>query len=251
MTARVPLTPEIIAAHILTTTEPRMRAAGIMLAGRLNQPEPRTLSSRVIGAARFVESIDIVAITVNLGYQRGMAEHGRPKGEHNGKSSVTPRPTESAAVEADRIRMAGFNLREALDRLYPDIEAAERVAGECWGALSPEIAWDNLHTAADVLADAAREAWLAAERARKIKAWGKHDDEPEAPDLTVCAGRMKEAPCGNHVSPHHHPETGSVHHADLCDDCYRLVCPVCWERPRRTPNARECSRCESRARRAA
>lgn len=262
MTARVPLTPEIIAAHLRTTTEPRMRAAAEMLAGVLGQPLPKMMTARILGAANTIERIDLVALSLHLAHQRALAEHGRPKGEHSGKSSVTPRPTESAAVEADRIRAAGLALREALDRIMPDpewpgvrvataTEAAERVAGECWGTLSPAQSWDDLHDAADVIADVAREAWRLAQRCLRIHAWGRDPEDVEPPDLTRCAGRIKGEPCGNHVSVHHHPDTGSVHHADLCDDCYRLVCPVCWERPRRTPNARECSRCESRARRAA
>ena len=224
---------------------------------------------------------------LSLAAQRECAAGGRPRtGQSSGSSSSSgpSRPTEDIATELLRIRLVGLTLVEAIDRLHPDplwpplasggrgrtqtaTECLTAACGASHGTLSPAQAWDDLLDALDGVEIATNLVRTSLARALKVRAWGgqpAHVDPPPLDSLVRCNGwpRGRDANgelvgCSNYrgdvyqdgTQGHAHPETGKPHHGDLCDECYRLVCPACWHRPRRTAGAATCSACESSERR--
>lgn len=262
-------TPAIIAAHLRTTTLPAVDAAGRALASRLQLAPPK-LTGQLVDAARVLDLVNLASLAAHLAEQRRIAAEGRPRGESTGRGSAVPDPTSDTANEVARIRIVGLEVREALDRLHPDpswprldsglrarmmtcTEAVELCAREAFVTIVGNVwALEHLTDAVGNLRDQAREVHRLASRAFRVRAWAKDPSEVDPPpDLSTCEGRMRGEACGQHVSVHHHPDTGAVHLVDVCDDCYRLACPVCYERPRRTSGAQRCERCEKRAQRAA
>lgn len=264
--------PARIAAHLRHLTAPLVDTATRVLAERLALTQP-PLARTVLGAACALERLDGRALATHLGKERAAAAAGRPRGEDSGRGNVVgTSAVESAALEVHRIKLAGLDVAEAIDRLFPNpawpplrsglrqrlptaTERLEEVAHHAFATLAPEKSWTELHDVTEGLEIAVnyvRYCWRNAER---VRAWGISTDTSEPPplaELARCSGRMNPT-CGNYVGAHghRHPETGASHHPDLCDDCYRLVCPVCWSKPRRTPGARECDGCNSRRRREA
>jgi len=256
-----------------------MLAPTVRAAEALTQPSP-TLHRRIIGTAVTLAHIDLFTIAADLADARACALDGRPRGESSGRGGGgATSTTEDVGTELWRIRDIGLQLDEAIDKLHPDPSwptissglrertacATEHVlaaAAACFATLNPERAYDDLADAVDGLCVAATEVRRLATIAAKTRAWRATPESVDPPDDTLEAARCtswplgmdrngKPARCGNYRGEHghRHPITGSAHHDDLCDDCYRMVCPQCWSRVRRTPNARDCMACEIRTRR--
>ncbi len=205
-----------------------------------------------------------------------------------GSSPSTSSTTASIAEELYRIRAIGLDLREALDRIMPDpdwptIESGSRGrlttatellegviavsleavrAAWCLEARAPanlERTYDELADAVEGMEAAIQMARQCARRAERARAWRANPADVDMPpvleEFARCSGwprkRLELEPCENYTGAfgHVHPDTGAVHHRDLCDECYLLICPVCWARARRTPKAKECAACEIAARR--
>ncbi len=270
-------TPQTIAAHMTHVLTPAVTAAEA-----LTQPTP-SLHRRVIGSAVLLARVDLRAIAASLAAERTQARAGRPRGERGGGKGSgrggSTSTTEDVAGELWRIRDVGLQLAEALDRLHPDptwpavtsglrarttcaTELVASCAGACFGSLNPERAWDDLADSIDGLEIAVRHVLTNARRAERTRAWRAAPIDVDPPDQTLEAARCSSWPlgkdrngepirCGNYRGAHGHihPDTGVHHHDDLCDDCYRLLCPRCWSRIRRTPGAGECMACEIAQRR--
>lgn len=256
--------PQTIAAHMLTTSAPAADAAQRELHRRLDHHQPPDLERRIRNLARNLDHLDLAALAEHLTAQRTIAQGGRPRTGHSGSThTIGTSTTEAIGTELARIRTLGLDVTEALDRLHPDqgwpalasgqrtrtstaTEHLAEMAAAAWGTLSPAQALDDLHDAVDGIEAAVQQVRQAWHRADQCRAWHSDPAEVDPPplaDLTRCA-------CGQHTAPHHHPDTGSLHHADLCDDCYRLLCPRCHSRQRRTPGAKECQSCADAAQRA-
>ena len=252
--------PVTIAAHLRTLSAPAVDAAARQLATRLpHSGDPAWMGRRVVSVAVALEPVDLTGLAHHLTAQRALAAEGRPRGESGRSTGLPWSPTEAAAAELHRIRIAGLEVREAIDRLFPDpawpairtrtaVEALDLTAAAAWGTFAPGMAWADLDDAVEGVEVAGRHVLATVAAALKVRAWGKASevDPPPLPEAR-CSGRLN-AGCENWIGaePHRHPETGSVHWADVCDECYRLVCPECWTRQRRTPGAKRCSTCETR-----
>ena len=268
MTAR---TPQTIAAHIRMILAPATQA----ISHRLAQPD---LSRSLVGCAVTLDGINLYDIASSLGEQRRQAQDGRPRTEGNGGggSPATNSTTEDTATELDRLRMIGMDLQEAIDRLHPDPQWPSIASGwrsrtstatEHLTAVIGDIAYgDGNYTdmldAVDGVKVATGEVARLARLALHARAWraNRADTDPpvDAHEAARCSswplGKDRNgdpASCGQFrgMYGHRHPETGAAHHDDLCDSCLKLVCPQCWSRQRRTPEAKECMACEIRNRR--
>ncbi len=268
--------PSLVGHYLQHIAAPATTAAYNHLAERAAMP-PMRLGSTVQACGLVMEQIDLAAISLSLGHARGIAVHGRPKGDSAGpraKGGVS-RPTESAADELARIKDIGMDLAEALDRIHPDpswptiasglrsrlrtaTEVLAEACGDAWGTLSPAQALDDLADAVEGLHVNVTDAAAKARRAAQCRAWGRAS-EVDPPDPVLEAMRCEAwwlgadkdgepIRCGQWRSEHR-TETGSVHPSRICDQHFRELCPQCGLRPRRTTGASECMACEIRKRR--
>ena len=164
---------------------------------------------------------------------------------------------------------------EALDRLHPHPDwppitsglrarlttATEALIAACVATQDPQVAWEDLADAVEGVQVATAAVIHAARRASRARAWAREYDidDIDPPDTLTEAARCTGWPngkdkagepigCRNWRTDHRDPN-GATHHDDLCLDCLAKLCPQCWQRPRRTPGARECMACEIRNRR--
>ena len=277
-------TPDTIAAHLANTAAPAVAYAHdylhrtLVVAGYSPTITPGRLARRIMACAEGIATVDLPAIALSLAGERVIAEGGRPRNADSGGGSnpSTSSTTASIAEELHRIRAIGLDLREALDRIMPDPDwptiesgargrmttATELLARWCLEARSttnPAQAYDELADAVEGMEAAIQMARQCARRAERARAWraipADVDMPPVLEEFARCSGwprkRLELEPCDNYTGAfgHVHPDTGAVHHRDLCDACYLLICPVCWARARRTPKAKECAACEIAARR--
>ena len=269
--------PSLVGHYLQHIAAPATTAAYNHLAERAATP-PMRLGSTVQACGLVMEQIDLVAISLSLGHARGIAVHGRPKGESAGpraKGGVS-RPTESAGDEMERIRQVGRDLEEALNRVHPDpgwpaIESGRRgrvrvatevlaeMCADAWGTLCPEKALDDLANAVDMLHVNVADAATKARKAAQCRAWGRAS-EVDPPDPVLEAMRCEAwwlgadkdgepIRCGQWRSEHR-TETGSVHPSRVCDQHWAELCRSCFGAPRRTPGAKDCTTCSVRASRA-
>lgn len=240
--------PATLVNHLRAHTAPAVDAAGRQLAARLSLAPPK-LPSRVLDAAHQLATVDLLALAGHLAEQRTLAAEGRPRQGISRRGNGVSNPTMDTGAEMARIRGVGIDVAWAIEELVlTSMRAVDRVAGESWGTLSPAQSWDDLHDTVDVLRDAAREAVRLVHIAFGVRAWARDPAEVDPPvDRGICSGWPKEAACGQLVSVHHHPETGSVHLTDVCDSCYRLVCRSCWAKPSRRAGSDQCEACYRRA----
>lgn len=270
----MPRTPQTIAAHLRLALAPAVAGLTPWLDGD-QQRHTRT----IVGCAAILDPLDLFAVATSLTEQRRQAVAGRPRGESSGRGGGVSSPTASVAEELDRIRMAGFLLAQAIDRLHPDptwpsIESGWRAAtstatehlARTIVAVREGDPDADLDDAVDCLSIATREVAKRYRLALTVRAWAParvelaEIDPPDAvTEAARCSGwplgvdrEGRQVRCGNFrgAFPRRHPDTGAEQHSDLCDDCYRMLCPRCWSRIRRTPGAAECMACEIRARRA-
>lgn len=268
-------TPQLIAAHISRTLVPAIEGAFGSLGARRGD-----VVSRALGCAITLEYIDLAAIAVSLGHERAQARQGRPRqGESRRSGGIGTSTTEDVANEVVRLQLIGLDLAEALDRLHPDprwppltsgwrqrtTTATEHVTAACvavYGAQDPIRAAEDLSDAVDGLHAATRDVVVKARRADQARAWGAQGADVDPPNDLIEAARCSGWPKGRDregalvgcrnwrgAQGHLNPETNTHHHEDLCDDCYRSLCPLCWSRVRRSPGAKECMACEIRLRR--
>ena len=270
-------TPQTIAAHITTALIPAITTT----AGQLGR-HPGNLITRLQGAAINLAQIDLPAIAASLGREHHTAAAGRPRqGAGGNTGGIGTSTTEDIGCELDRLSRYWLDLTEAIDRLHPHPDwppitsglrarlttATEALIAVCvapGATQDPQVAWEDLTDAVEGVQVATAAVMHAARRASRARAWAReHDlDDIDPPDTLTEAARCTGWPNGKDKTGepigcrnwrgqhgHVHPDTGVEHLTELCDDCVRLVCPVCWSRPRRTPGARECEGCHTRTRR--
>ena len=270
-------TPQTIAAHITTALIPAITTT----AGQHGR-HPGNLITRLQGAAINLTNIDMPAIAASLGREHHTAAAGRPRqGAGGNTGGIGTSTTEDIGCELDRLSRYWLELTEAIDRLHPHPDwppitsglrarlttATEALIAVCvapGATQDPQVAWEDLTDAVEGVQVATAAVMHAARRASRARAWAReHDlDDIDPPDTLTEAARCTGWPNGKDKTGepigcrnwrgqhgHVHPDTGVEHLTELCDDCVRLVCPVCWSRPRRTPGARECEGCHTRTRR--
>ena len=270
-------TPQTIAAHITTALIPAITTT----AGQHGR-HPGNLITRLQGAAINLTNIDMPAIAASLGREHHTAAAGRPRqGAGGNTGGIGTSTTEDIGCELDRLSRYWLELTEAIDRLHPHPDwppitsglrarlttATEALIAVCvapGATQDPQVAWEDLTDAVEGVQVATAAVMHAARRASRARAWAReHDlDDIDPPDTLTEAARCTGWPNGKDKAGepigcrnwrgqhgHVHPDTGVEHLTELCDDCVRLVCPVCWSRPRRTPGARECEGCHTRTRR--
>ena len=267
-------TPQSIAAHITTALIPAITTT----AGQHGR-HPGNLITRLQGAAINLAQIDLPAIAASLGREHHTAATGRPRqGAGGNTGGIGTSTTEDIGCELDRLSRYWLDLTEAIDRLHPHPDwppitsglrarlttATEALIAVCvapGATQDPQVAWEDLTDAVEGVQVATAAVMHAARRASRARAWAReHDlDDIDPPDTLTEAARCTGWPngkdkagepigCRNWRTDHRDPN-GATHHEDLCLDCYALLCPQCWQRPRRTPGARECMACEIRNRR--
>lgn len=267
-------TPQSIAAHITTALIPAITTT----AGQLGR-HPGNLITRLQGCAINLANIDMPAIAASLGREHHTAAAGRPRqGAGGSTGGIGTSTTEDIGCEIDRLSRYWLDLTEAIDRLHPHPDwppitsglrarlttATEALRAVCvapGATQDPQVAWEDLTDAVEGVQVATAAVMHAARRASRARAWAReHDlDDIDPPDTLTEAARCTGWPngkdkagepigCRNWRTDHRDPN-GATHHEDLCLDCYALLCPQCWQRPRRTPGARECMACEIRNRR--
>lgn len=267
-------TPQTIAAHITTALIPAITTT----AGQLGR-HPGNLITRLQGCAINLANIDMPAIAASLGREHHTAAAGRPRqGAGGSTGGIGTSTTEDIGCEIDRLSRYWLDLTEAIDRLHPHPDwppitsglrarlttATEALRAVCvapGATQDPQVAWEDLTDAVEGVQVATAAVMHAARRASRARAWAReHDlDDIDPPDTLTEAARCTGWPngkdkagepigCRNWRTDHRDPN-GATHHEDLCLDCYALLCPQCWQRPRRTPGARECMACEIRNRR--
>lgn len=267
-------TPQSIAAHITTALIPAITTT----AGQHGR-HPGNLITRLQGAAINLAQIDLPAIAASLGREHHTAAAGRPRqGAGGNTGGIGTSTTEDISCELDRISRYWLDLTETIDRLHPHPDwppitsglrarlttATEALIAVCvapGATQDPQLAWEDLTDAVEGVQVATAAVMHAARRASRARAWAReHDlDDIDPPDTLTEAARCTGWPngkdkagepigCRNWRTDHRDPN-GATHHEDLCLDCYALLCPQCWQRPRRTPGARECMACEIRNRR--
>ena len=267
-------TPQTIAAHITTALIPAITTT----AGQHGR-HPGNLITRLQGAAINLAQIDLPAIAASLGREHHTAAAGRPRqGAGGSTGGIGTSTTEDIGCELDRLSRYWLELTEAIDRLHPHPDwppitsglrarlttATEALIAVCvapGATQDPQVAWEDLTDAVEGVQVATAAVMHAARRASRARAWAReHDlDDIDPPDTLTEAARCTGWPngkdkagepigCRNWRTDHRDPN-GATHHEDLCLDCYALLCPQCWQRPRRTPGARECMACEIRNRR--
>ena len=269
---------------------PAVRYAEDRLTPQLQDQEPPpthgALARRVLACSRAADALAdrIDWAATNLAQQRATAAAGRPRGgtQPGSRSSRGTSSTEATATEMLRITDLGMDLQEAIDRIHPDpawptitsgrrqrtttaTEHLAAMAADAIGTLNPAQAHDDLADAIDGLEAAISDARRLANLATKIKAWakpGKDEDDIDPPppieEFARCTGWPKGRDtngvligCEQYIGSHgHRHPNGSEHHHDLCDDCYRMLCPGCWNAPRRTKGASWCHACAKRLERA-
>ena len=270
-------TPQTIAAHITTALIPAITTT----AGQHGR-HPGNLITRLQGCAINLANIDMPAIAASLGREHHTAAAGRPRqGAGGNTGGIGTSTTEDISCELDRISRYWLDLTETIDRLHPHPDwppitsglrarlttATEALIAVCvapGATQDPQVAWEDLTDAVEGVQVATAAVIHAARRASRARAWAReHDlDDIDPPDTLTEAARCTGWPNGKDKTGepigcrnwrgqhgHVHPDTGVEHLTELCDDCVRLVCPVCWSRPRRTPGARECEGCHTRTRR--
>jgi len=271
-------TPQSIAAHITTALIPAITTT----AGQLGR-HPGNLITRLQGAAINLANVDMPAIAASLGREHHTAAAGRPRqGAGGSTGGIGTSTTEDIGCELDRLSRYWLELTEAIDRLHPHPDwppitsglrarlttATEALIAVCvapGATQDPQVAWEDLRDAVEGVQVATAAVKHAARRATEARAWtkpGDDNDDIDPPDTLTEAARCTGWPNGKDKTGepigcrnwrgqhgHVHPDTGVEHLTELCDDCVRLVCPVCWSRPRRTPGARECEGCHTRTRR--
>lgn len=267
-------TPQTIAAHITTALIPAITTT----AGQHGR-HPGNLITRLQGCAINLTNIDLPAIAASLGREHHTAAAGRPRqGAGGNTGGIGTSTTEDISCELDRISRYWLDLTETIDRLHPHPDwppitsglrarlttATEALIAVCvapGATQDPQVAWEDLTDAVEGVQVATAAVMHAARRASRARAWAReHDlDDIDPPDTLTEAARCTGWPngkdkagepigCRNWRTDHRDPN-GATHHEDLCLDCYALLCPQCWQRPRRTPGARECMACEIRNRR--
>ena len=267
-------TPQSIAAHITTALIPAITTT----AGQHGR-HPGNLITRLQGAAINLANVDMAAIAASLGREHHTAAAGRPRqGAGGNTGGIGTSTTEDISCELDRISRYWLDLTETIDRLHPHPDwppitsglrarlttATEALIAVCVplrATQDPQVAWEDLTDAVEGVQVATAAVMHAARRASRARAWAReHDlDDIDPPDTLTEAARCTGWPngkdkagepigCRNWRTDHRDPN-GATHHEDLCLDCYALLCPQCWQRPRRTPGARECMACEIRNRR--
>ena len=268
-------TPQSIAAHITTALIPAITTT----AGQHGR-HPGNLITRLQGAAINLAQIDLPAIAASLGREHHTAAAGRPRqGAGGNTGGIGTSTTEDISCELDRISRYWLDLTETIDRLHPHPDwppitsglrarlttATEALIAVCvapGATQDPQLAWEDLADAVEGVQVATAAVKHAARRATEARAWtkpGDDNDDIDPPDTITEAARCTGWPngkdkagepigCRNWRTDHRDPN-GATHHEDLCLDCYALLCPQCWQRPRRTPGARECMACEIRNRR--
>lgn len=267
-------TPQSIAAHITTALIPAITTT----AGQHGR-HPGNLITRLQGAAINLANVDLPAIAASLGREHHTAAAGRPRqGAGGNTGGIGTSTTEDISCELDRISRYWLDLTETIDRLHPHPDwppitsglrarlttATEALIAVCvapGATQDPQVAWEDLTDAVEGVQVATAAVMHAARRASRARAWAReHDlDDIDPPDTLTEAARCTGWPngkdkagepigCRNWRTDHRDPN-GATHHEDLCLDCYALLCPQCWQRPRRTPGARECMACEIRNRR--
>lgn len=267
-------TPQSIAAHITTALIPAITTT----AGQHGR-HPGNLITRLQGCAINLTNIDMPAIAASLGREHHTAAAGRPRqGAGGNTGGIGTSTTEDISCELDRISRYWLDLTETIDRLHPHPDwppitsglrarlttATEALIAVCvapGATQDPQVAWEDLTDAVEGVQVATAAVMHAARRASRARAWAReHDlDDIDPPDTLTEAARCTGWPngkdkagepigCRNWRTDHRDPN-GATHHEDLCLDCYALLCPQCWQRPRRTPGARECMACEIRNRR--
>ena len=267
-------TPQSIAAHITTALIPAITTT----AGQHGR-HPGNLITRLQGAAINLANVDLPAIAASLGREHHTAAAGRPRqGAGGNTGGIGTSTTEDISCELDRISRYWLDLTETIDRLHPHPDwppitsglrarlttATEALIAVCvapGATQDPQLAWEDLTDAVEGVQVATAAVMHAARRASRARAWAReHDlDDIDPPDTLTEAARCTGWPngkdkagepigCRNWRTDHRDPN-GATHHEDLCLDCYALLCPQCWQRPRRTPGARECMACEIRNRR--
>ena len=265
---------ESIAAHITTALIPAITTT----AGQLGR-HPGNLITRLQGCAINLANVDMAAIAASLGREHHTAAAGRPRqGAGGSTGGIGTSTTEDISCELDRISRYWLDLTETIDRLHPHPDwppitsglrarlttATEALIAVCvapGATQDPQVAWEDLTDAVEGVQVATAAVMHAARRASRARAWAReHDiDDIDPPDTLTEAARCTGWPngkdktgepigCRNWRTDHRDPN-GATHHEDLCLDCYALLCPQCWQRPRRTPGARECMACEIRNRR--
>ena len=267
-------TPQSIAAHITTALIPAITTT----AGQHGR-HPGNLITRLQGAAINLAQIDLPAIAASLGREHHTAAAGRPRqGAGGNTGGIGTSTTEDISCELDRISRYWLDLTETIDRLHPHPDwppitsglrarlttATEALIAVCvapGATQDPQLAWEDLADAVEGVQVATAAVIHAARRASRARAWAReHDlDDIDPPDTLTEAARCTGWPngkdkagepigCRNWRTDHRDPN-GATHHEDLCLDCLAKLCPQCWQRPRRTPGARECMACEIRNRR--
>ena len=267
-------TPQSIAAHITTALIPAITTT----AGQHSR-HPGNLITRLQGCAINLTNVDMAAIAASLGREHHTAAAGRPRqGAGGNTGGIGTSTTEDISCELDRISRYWLDLTETIDRLHPHPDwppitsglrarlttATEALIAVCVplrATQDPQVAWEDLTDAVEGVQVATAAVIHAARRASRARAWAReHDlDDIDPPDTLTEAARCTGWPngkdkagepigCRNWRTDHRDPN-GATHHEDLCLDCYALLCPQCWQRPRRTPGARECMACEIRNRR--
>lgn len=267
-------TPQTIAAHITTALIPAITTT----AGQHGR-HPGNLITRLQGAAINLTNIDMPAIAASLGREHHTAATGRPRqGAGGSTGGIGTSTTEDIGCELDRLSRYWLDLTEAIDRLHPHPDwppitsglrarlttATEALIAVCvapGATQDPQLAWEDLADAVEGVQVATAAVIHAARRASRARAWAReHDlDDIDPPDTITEAARCTGWPngkdkagepigCRNWRTDHRDPN-GATHHDDLCLDCLAKLCPQCWQRPRRTPGARECMACEIRNRR--
>lgn len=267
-------TPQTIAAHITTALIPAITTT----AGQLGR-HPGNLITRLQGCAINLANIDMPAIAASLGREHHTAAAGRPRqGAGGNTGGIGTSTTEDIGCELDRLSRYWLDLTEAIDRLHPHPDwppitsglrarlttATEALIAVCvapGATQDPQLAWEDLADAVEGVQVATAAVIHAARRASRARAWAReHDlDDIDPPDTITEAARCTGWPngkdkagepigCRNWRTDHRDPN-GATHHDDLCLDCLAKLCPQCWQRPRRTPGARECMACEIRNRR--
>lgn len=268
-------TPQTIAAHLRLILAPAIEA--LTLPGDAPRHHARTLRA----CSTTLDGIDLVGIAWHLADQRACAAQGRPRQSSTDGSDRRARntisdPTGDTANELHRIIDLGMDLQRALDRIHPDpdwptIASGWRSMGststEAIAALIDQMRHGeataiDLSDAIETCADNVRHAHQCATKATKCRAWLARFEQPsdvDPPDPILeamrCASTMlgvdkdgEQIRCGKWRTTHR-DANGSEVRSDLCGDCFRLLCTVCLANVRRSPGAKDCMRCEIRARR--
>lgn len=264
-------TPQTIAAHLRLILTPAIEA--LTLPGDDARKHARTLRA----CATTLESIDLHAIAHHLADQRACAAQGRPRGSGGVRARNTiSDPTADTGNELHRIIDLGMELQRAIDRIHPDPDwptiesgwrAMQSTSTEAIAALIDQVRHgeapaDDLADVIDTCADNVRHAHKCAMRATRCRAWLARFEQPadvDPPDPILeamrCTSTMlgvdkdgEQIRCGKWRTTHR-DANGSEVRSDLCSDCWALLCSVCHANVRRSPGAKDCMRCEIRARR--